>query len=208
MYLSLVKIRHHLRHVALCLLIAVVTISCSRTSSPSPLHVADTTYQFPQDWLGYWQGDIVIYGATGEMQRLPMALDLRATAASDRYHWAIIYGSDTIAGRRDYYISPVDTAVGHWQVDEQNSIIIDSYVRGPALVSAFEVQGNYLTSSYSRSGEELIFEILMMNDASQETGGGTIDSTSIPVVDVFTVKVRQIAKLTRRYKTPESTKAR
>lgn len=157
------------------------------------------TYAFPDDWLGYWQGELDIMNEGTITQTIPMALDYRKEVGSNRYHWAIIYGRDTIAGRRDYYLEAIPNDAGHYQIDEQNSIVLDGYHFGDSFVSAFMVQGNYLTSVSRRDGEDMIFEIYMIkNELGRETGGGIVDSMPVPTVYSYPVTVRQIARLSRR----------
>lgn len=163
----------------------------------SPGAVVSPDRDFPEDWLGYWQGDLEIYSGEGLRQKVPMALDLRPVAGdSSRYHWAIIYGADTVAGRRDYFLQTIDAAQGHYQIDEGNSILLDAYQLGHSLVSAFEVQGNALTTTYRLEGDALLFEVLMYKaKEGRSTGGGMIDSTAVPEVMTYPFGVRQVAVL-------------
>lgn len=190
----------------MCLLLL---LSCSRKQRDAVTeHLAETPtmekeWQFPEDWLGYWEGELSIYNEKGLSQTLPMALDNQATDTSGWYVWAIIYGEDTIKGRRNYYLKEIDASKGHYQTDERNSIFLDSYLLGNTLSSAFEVQGNYLTTTYTRTEEGLTFEIFMMrNGEGVMSGGLEADSLSgqeaIPPVESFPVAIRQVAYLKRR----------
>lgn len=191
--------------VFVLLVITAGLASCTSTTViyDSPPGVVDAEgiecYEFPADWLGYWQGDLEIINGRGGRQVVPMALDYRKEKDSDRYHWAIIYGADTIAGRRDYFLEAVNDSIGHYRIDEQNSIVIDAYNYGNALVSGFEVQGNLLTSVSRRDGADMVFEIYMLKaEKGAETGGGIVDSNAVPTVVTYPVAVRQVARLKRR----------
>lgn len=182
-------------------LLFVLLTACSPKVLPpvQDIGIAVEEYSFPDDWLGYWQGELDIMNGGVVTQTIPMALDYRKEVGSDRYHWAIIYGSDTITGRRDYYLQAIPNDPGHYQVDEQNSIVLDGYHFGDSFVSAFMVQGNYLTSVSRRDGSDMVFEIYMMKDEQgTETGGGVVDSVPMPMVYSYPVTVRQVARLSRR----------
>jgi hypothetical protein len=178
----------------------LLTACSPKVVSPVPETApAVEQFSFPDDWLGYWQGDLEIMNGGVVTQTIPMALDYRQEVDSDRYHWAIIYGADTIAGRRDYYLEAIPNDPGHYQIDEQNSIVIDGYHFGDSFVSAFMVQGNHLSSVSRRDGDDMVFEIYMMKDEQgRETGGGIVDSVAMPRVYSYPVTVRQVARLTRR----------
>lgn len=171
------------------------------TPNSTLLSTSENTWTFPDDWMGYWEGDLSIYTKNGLSQTIPMALDNRPTDTLGLYHWAIIYGEDTIKGRRDYYLEEKDPSIGHYITDERNSILINSYHRGNTLASAFEVMGNFLTSTYTRTKEGITFEILMMKHKQGVlTGGmeGDTSATAIPVVTTYPVAVRQVAYLKKR----------
>ncbi len=188
-----------------------VSYSCKsikKESAISPkqntqLETSDTSEKliFPDDWLGYWQGDLNIYGVTGLKQSLPMALDNAVTDIEGEYTWAIIYGQDTIAGRRDYSLKEVDKDNGHYVVDENNGILLDSYLIDNELISVFDVMGNTLTSTYKREDDKMIFEIMMYkSEKNKLTGDTIIGLDTIPAVSTYRPVVRQKAILSKRRK--------
>ena len=151
---------------------------------------------FPQDWLGYWEGELNIYNHTGKTMTIPMALDNAATDNDSIWTWAIIYGEDTIAGRRDYELNVVDASKGHYVVDEKNSILIDAYLLDNNLMSTFNVAGSIIRSSYELDGEEMLFSIQMYNDKVIRTTGDTIyNGEEIPIVKSYQNAVLQKARL-------------
>ena len=175
-------------------------ISCSRKAKPRPIQEERTavSFTFPMDWLGYWEGDLTIYNAGGVSQVVPMALDYQATGDPMRYTWAIIYGQDTVKGRRAYELIVVDSVEGYYQIDEQNSILLDAYLRGNSLVSAFEVMGNHLVTTTTLEGDKMSFDIIMSKaNQGQTTGGQEEDGEVIPVVTNYPIAVRQSATLRR-----------
>lgn len=154
------------------------------------------TRQFPDDWLGYWTGDLHIYNESGKTMTVPMALDNATTNIDSVWTWAIIYGEDTIAGRRDYELQLVDQSKGHYVVDEKNSIFLDAFLLNNSLISTFKVAGSYLQSSYELDGDEMIFSINVFPEKEIRTTGDTIYlEEEIPIVYSYKNTVLQKARL-------------
>ncbi len=141
---------------------------------------------FPEDWLGYWEGELSIYNQKGLSQKIPMALDHKSTDTLGTYGWAIIYGEDVEAGRRDYYLKEIDKDKGHYVTDEKNGILLDAFLLNNRLSSTFEVEGTLITSSYIREGDNMIFEIYVGDTNNPKVTGDTLDiDDEIPVVNSF-----------------------
>lgn len=112
-----------------------------------------------------------------------MAIDHGYTDTLGYYHWAIIYGSDSIAGRRDYYLKTIDLDKGHFQTDEKNSILIDCYLTENSLSSFFEVGNTSIQSTYTLLGNQMKFEILAIGtEPISVTGNQLYQSDTIPEV--------------------------
>ena len=186
------------------LLLTTILYSCHKNiryiEAPSTLESnINSTKQFPQDWLGYWEGELNIYNHTGKTMTIPMAIDNASTDNDSIWTWAIIYGEDTIAGRRDYELNVVDASKGHYLIDEKNSILLDAFLLDNSLVSTFNVSGSVIQSSYELNGEEMLFSIQMYNEQSiRETGDTISDGEEIPLVKSYQNKVWQKARLKKR----------
>src|SRR5687767_6059456 len=85
------------------------------------------TQDIPKKFIGHWKGDLYWY-KTGEKtaQKVKMQLIIRPSDTIGHYTWQIIYGENN-ADNRPYILKPVDTAMGHWIVDERNGIVLDQY---------------------------------------------------------------------------------
>lgn len=186
------------------MLLASLMPNCNRSTIPKIDQQQATEQQiqpfvFPNDWLGYWQGDLKIYNVDGLQQTIPMALDNAKTYNDSAFTWAIIYGADTIAGRRDYQLEVVDASKGHYRVDEKNGIILDAYLINDELVSVFDIMGNTLTSTYRRVGTTMEFTIMMYkSDAISTTGDTLYGEEQIPQVNTYKPIVTQKATLHQR----------
>ncbi|MEM1216809.1 MAG: hypothetical protein AAGJ82_14030 [Bacteroidota bacterium] len=154
------------------------------------------TVNFPTDWLGEWTGDLVISTTQGQQMNVPMIL--RITPVADRYTYTIVYGEDTPENTRGYFLQAVPDEPGHFQVDEDNGIILDDYFIGNKLYSRFEVMGSLLLSTLEARGDQLIYEIISgAMEPVVVTGDTIIAGDTIPPVNSFGVRVQQRAVLTR-----------
>ena len=156
-------------------------------------------YVFPDDWLGYWSGDLNIYNSKGLKQTVPMSLDLAETDTLGTYTWAIIYGQDSTAQRRDYQLKEIDTSMGHYLIDEKNGILLDAYHIHNELSSVFEVMGNTLLTSYKLEHGEMVFSVKLFPSEEVRISGDTImENQDIPKVSSFQLTVNQIARLQKK----------
>jgi hypothetical protein len=160
----------------------------------APFVFAQTS--FPQSFIGHWEGTLLWY-KTGskEPQKVKMQLIIKPADSVNTYTWQIIYG-DKGEDNRPYILKPVDTAKGHWQIDERNGIILDQYFIGDRFTSAFTVQNSTIVDSYWREEENLIAEFYSIGAKSiNTTGDGTNES---PKVDSYAIKSYQKAIMKKK----------
>jgi len=152
-------------------------------------------FRFPLDWLGNWQGDLKVYTATGLKQVVPMELHILPTALPDRFSWIISYDSLL----RNYELVVRDSLQKIYSLDEKNGIDISSSLLSNHFLSRFFVEGQFIESEYTlQSKDEMTFEIHAGNNEHEwSTGNVFTQNDSIPKVEVFTIRVLQIAALHR-----------
>ena len=127
-----------------------------------------------------------------EPQKVKMQLIILPTDTANIYTGQILYGEKG-EDNRPYLLKPVDTAKGHWQVDERNGIILDQYLVGDRFTSAFTVQSTTIVDSYWREGENLVAEFYSLSAKPvSTTGAGTEES---PKVDSYAARGYQRALL-------------
>ena len=146
-------------------------------------------------FIGHWEGTLHWYKAgSSQLEKVKMQLIIKPADSANTYTWQIIYG---VKGEdnRPYILKPVDTAKGHWQIDERNGIIIDQYFVGNRFTSAFTVQTTTIVDSYWREGNNLIAEFHSLSAKSVSTTGNGTDES--PKVESFGVKSYQRAVLKR-----------
>jgi hypothetical protein len=150
--------------------------------------------EFPKDFIGHWEGELEWF-QTGKMQKVKMQLVIQPTDTSGQYTWQIIYGDKT-EDSRPYILKTVDTAKGHWVVDERNGIVLDQYWIGNRFSGAFTVQTSTILNSYCLEGKNLIAEFYSVSAKPIHTTGGT--SQDVPAVDSYVMKSYQKAILKKK----------
>lgn len=153
----------------------------------------ETTVSFPQSFIGNWKGTLTWSVAGKTPQTFTMRLNVQP-ADSGRYTWQIIYGDDQ-KDNRPYLLIPVDTAKGHWVVDERNSIILDSYWIANRFTGVFAVGGSTIFDAYWIDDEGLHVEFVTYGSKAINTTGGT--SKEIPPVESYQIKSVQRGILKR-----------
>jgi hypothetical protein len=152
------------------------------------------TPSFPQSFVGQWKGKLEWRVAGKPPQTFAMRLSIRPTDSAGTYTWEVTYG-DKAQDNRPYLLVPVDTAKGHWAVDERNGIVLDSYVHGQALHGAFTVQGATIVDNYRLERGKLHVEFFTLKLGEKRTSGhGTEDS---PTVDSYRISSYQYGVLER-----------
>lgn len=150
---------------------------------------------FPASFVGHWKGELSWYrqGASAP-RKFTMQLLVQPSDSADRYTWKIVYG-DKGEDTRPYEMMAVDTATGHWVVDEKNGILLDQYFIGGKLYSAFSVGGTTIVNAYWRTGNGLAVEFASFpSKAVRTSGAGTEES---PTVESYAVRSYQKGILTR-----------
>ncbi len=190
-----------MKHILLILIIfPLFILSCSTSKDlQKNLQKSDNELTFPEDWLGYWEGDLKIYNGLGLSKTIPMALDHNITDSIGLYKWAIIYGDDVVAGRRDYFLRVVDASKGFYEVDEKNGILLWSFVLDNKLISSYEVEGVLITSVYTLKNDVMTFEIFAGKTDRVKTTGDTIhNGEKIPKVNSYLSTGYQVAILYKK----------
>lgn len=112
---------------------------------------------FPYGWEGAYAGELEIMGTEDVAMRAAMSLTIRSTPAPDRWSWVIQYEGQPA---REYEIVVVDSAIGHYRIDEGNSVTIDGRLMGDTFLSPFGMESTLLSAKYQRVPEGIKFEIV------------------------------------------------
>jgi len=151
------------------------------------------TDSFPHSWKGNWKGELFWYQGAGKEPKKVM-MQLRIDKLDSNYTWQLIYG-DNGSDVRPYKLLPVDTAKGHWRIDENNGIIIDMYWLAGRLSGAFTVGQATIVTSYRLEEDKLVAEFYNISAKPvSTTGQGTTES---PTVNSYGLRSYQRAALHR-----------
>jgi hypothetical protein len=147
------------------------------------LSTAAKAQAFPEAFMGRWKGEITWYQqGKAAPQKIPAQLRVLPADSAGHFTWQIIYGAEE-KDNRPYILKPVDTAKGHWVIDERNGIVLDQYWIGGRFSGAFRLEAVTIVNSYWIEGEELMIEFYTISNKSpNRTGEGTDAS---PHVDSF-----------------------
>lgn len=150
---------------------------------------------FPESWVGIWKGTLAWYPGGGAAARtVNMELHIAPADTVGQYQWRIVYGQPG-EDNRPYLLKAVDTAKGHWVVDERNGIVLDQYWMGGKLSGSFSLGKTQLVNTYWIENGELQVEFFSLNTVPVRTSGeGTEES---PKVDSYRLSSYQRARLRR-----------
>ena len=150
---------------------------------------------FPKSWEGNYKGELQIFGVDSVRMKLTMKLDI-AQKTDSIYQWRITYDFKGKEDIRDYELVLVDKAKGIYNIDEKNTIAIDSYYKTGILTSFFEVMNSFIISTYAKKKEDILFEIIAANGKNPTiTGNSKFKEEDIPEVKTYLVNGRQQAIL-------------
>ena len=122
-------------------------------------------------------------------ESVPVVMTIRRLEGEElAWTWKTEYNSEKYHVTKDYILKLEDAESNRFTLDEGDGILLYEYQFGDKLYNAFEVQGNFLTSSYEMIGENLVFEI----SSGKRIEGDTEDVVSYSVLNV------QKVVLTRR----------
>jgi hypothetical protein len=155
---------------------------------------------FPQSFIGHWKGEISWYQPGKKApQKFAAQLKVAPTDTAGQYTWQIIYGKEE-KDNRPYILRSIDTAKGHWVIDEKNGIVLDQYWVGNTFSGAFALDAVTIINSYRLEKEKLIINFFTVNHRSvNKTGSGTEAS---PAVNSYRLSGYQVGILTRTKSAP------
>lgn len=153
---------------------------------------------FPEPFIGHWKGELLWY-QTGKTtpQKVAMELHIQPTDTAQQFTWQLVYGKPG-EDSRPYILKPVDTAKGHWAIDERNGIVLNQYWIGGQFCGSFTVQTSTITNCYRIEDGKLLVEFITTSAKPASITGGT--AATIPAVDSYAVKGYQKAVLVKQTK--------
>lgn len=192
----------NIRFLFLIALIFSAFVSCNPTSKLSKVEEAQLSstqdFQFPGNAIGYWEGEIEIFQDTGMVQKVPMALDIFEIGEAKEFAWHIIYNPGKDEDRREYLLIEINKETGHYQIDEDNGIVLDAYLLDNKLISSFSVSNSTLQTINTFFEDNMVFEVIAgPQEAISTTGNMKVEGETIPPVESYKLTTYQRAVLKR-----------
>lgn len=178
-------------HLILLYSISFAQTEISKRRTATRVYVKSND-NFPKCFIGDWKGQLQWMINGKPTQTFTMQLRIKPTDSANQYFWQIIYGDEN-KDNHPYILKPADTAKGHWIIDENDGIILDSYVHGNAIHGAFTVNGNTIVDNYKVENGKMYVEFFSIKLADKkQSGKGTED---IPFVDSYRISSYQTGVL-------------
>ncbi len=160
----------------LILLSAFFILGCCTLNKPLPSEnnsVLESTYNFPEDWLGSYTGTLEAYRAGSDQNLYPadVELTIAETPDSNRWQWSSVYhieGQEDPVEKKYYIIQPDTLAANQFIMDEDNGIFINQHRYGNTITGAYTVNKQFFTFSYTKVGNELLYELTVYNREPKE----------------------------------------
>jgi hypothetical protein len=150
---------------------------------------------FPKSWEGDYEGILNIYAVDSTAMKVQMRLGIHPTKVDSIMQWKMTYIFKGQEDVRDYLLKTIDAEKGHYLIDEQNSIEIDSYYRNGIFTSFFEVMNSFIITEYQWAEDRIFFDIISTENKPKISGNTVHEGEEIPEVSSFPVNGRQEAIL-------------
>jgi len=144
--------------------------------------------KLPETWLGTWQGQMILTYASGKSMEIEVGLEIKKMENQVRWNWKIIYDDSKNRQERAYELIAINSKLGKYAIDENNSIVLDAFFADNTLSSVFNVENNLIFTTYRLQGDTLYFENTMVKKDKPKITGGKEGN---PKVDSFEVLVLQ-----------------
>jgi len=129
---------------------------------------------FPDKCAGKWEGQMVLFSKGEIVDSVNVKMDIERNADSLSWKWKTVYNSLKFNVTKDYKLILEDTESNKYTMDENNGILLYSYVFDNKMYGSFFVNDLLLNSVYSLEGDKLIFEI-SSGKSIGESGEGIVN---------------------------------
>ncbi|MEL6191075.1 MAG: hypothetical protein AAFR66_03460 [Bacteroidota bacterium] len=146
----------------------------------------------PSEWVGTWKGTVDLWAFNRKSDTFPMSLDIQSQDSA--LSFTINYEFDEEKPDiRKYQLIKIDSVNAHLAIDEQNSIVLDTYFNDNCLYNRFAVALTDVQMRICLEGGSMSYELISTDNKAVRTSGGEImEQDTIP--DVFSYEVMQIMK--------------
>lgn len=148
----------------------------------------EKSVDFPADFFGMYTGTLQISSEKGG-QNIPMEFHLLATDSVGKYTYTLVYGEGETKQVRAYKLLEKEKEKGHYSVDENNGIILDTKVLYNRMYTLFEVNNTLLTTFITLEADHMIFEIIATSKSNKRvTYAENEDKTKVISYPITTIQ--------------------
>ncbi len=147
----------------------------------------------PVEWYGRWTGTLKITPAKGKPQEAAMELLIEPIKGKKAYRWRIIYGDPKTKPARNYELIPQEKA-NHFVIDENNGLLIDSWLIGNTMHSQFQVADSMIPVRYERKGDTIVFSLAVYTTKDARTtklGKGEMEAKAFKLESVHVAELHR-----------------
>lgn len=151
---------------------------------------------FPEDYIGQWEGNLEIYSGNKMIMEVKMSLLIDETTQKDTFLYNLVYqGAGQEPDIRNYLLIVEDRELGKYKIDEQNTVVLPMQMFGKKLVSSFVVEGSIVHFIYNLQKDAILVEVLS-GPYDQATFTG--EELGVPQVGILNNQIFQTGLLTRK----------
>ncbi|MDX1479746.1 MAG: hypothetical protein R3301_18670 [Saprospiraceae bacterium] len=114
---------------------------------------------FPENYAGVWKGTLYVFANSALENQVPMQLTISPGPDQNIWSWKLEYQSPDNPVVKDYRLLAKSKEMGLFALDEGNGVMIDATYYNPRLYSVFEANSILLTSIYTMTPNEIVFEV-------------------------------------------------
>lgn len=151
---------------------------------------------FPEDYIGQWEGSLEIYSGNKMIMEVKMSLLIDETTQKDTFLYNLVYqGAGQEPDIRNYLLIVEDRELGKYKIDEQNTVVLPMQMFGKKLVSSFVVEGSIVHFIYNLQKDAILVEVLS-GPYDQATFTG--EELGVPQVGILNNQIFQTGLLKRK----------
>ncbi len=139
----------------------------------------NTGYQFPDDWMGTYEGDMYVFSVNGNIDTVDLTFTLAPTEKENAWKYIMSYESEKYGNSvKDYLIVKPDTLPANVYVtDEQNGIFIEEVLLDNTFYGSFSVGNSRLFSTLRKREGYIEWEITSTRNESTLASGTEPDES-------------------------------
>ncbi len=106
-------------------------------------------------WTGTWKGACQLSPPYNGTERFDASLTVGKDEGANGVQWQLIYEASGNLPRqvRNYSMRPINASKGHYVVDENNGLLLDSFIDQDMIYSPFQINGKIITATYVLIGK-------------------------------------------------------